>query len=79
MADENLIQSNEERENVARVENLSVINAMMMRWSMGVRWIPKYDGDQSKLSFSEWYGQVQAMLTAQGLNEEQKIDFIWGP
>lgn len=30
------------------------------------------------MSFSEWHGQVQAMLRAQGLNEEQKIYFISG-
>lgn len=55
-----------------------VINAMMMPWFMGVPWIPKFNGDQAKISFSEWNGQVQAMLRAQGLNEEQKIDFIFG-
>lgn len=45
---------------------------------MGVPWIPRFNGDSSKMSFSEWSGQVQAMLRAQGLNEEQKIDFIYG-
>ena len=55
-----------------------LINAMMMPWFMGVPWIPKFNGDPSKMRFSEWNGQVQAMLRAQGLNEEQKIDFIFG-
>lgn len=55
-----------------------VINAMMMPWFMGVPWIPRFNGDSSKMNFSEWSGQVQAMLRAQGLNEEQKIDFIYG-
>lgn len=50
----------------------------MMPWFMGVPWIPKFNGDQAKMSFSEWNGQVQAMLRAQGLSEEQKIDFIFG-
>lgn len=58
--------------------NQPVINAMMMPWFMGVPWIPKFNGDQNKICFSEWNGQVQAMLRAQGLNEEQKIDFISG-
>ena len=68
--------------NGARSENVNAsqpsINAMMMPWFMGVPWIPKFNGDPSKMRFSEWNGQVQAMLRAQGLNEEQKIDFIFG-
>lgn len=58
--------------------NPLVVNAMMMPWFMGVPWIPKFSGDPRQMGFSEWHGQVQAMLRAQGLNEEQKIDFISG-
>ena len=68
--------------NGAQLENnlagQPVINAMMMPWFMGVLWIPKFNGDPIKMNFSEWKGQVQAMLRAQGLDEEQKIDFIFG-
>lgn len=58
--------------------NSPVINAMMFPWFMGVPWIPKFSGDPGKMTFSEWKAQVQAMLRAQGLNEEQKADFILG-
>lgn len=79
MADENEVQPESAGHSASHTSpSLPVINAMMMPWFMGVPWIPRFSGDQSKMSFSEWNGQVQAMLRAQGLNEEQKIDFIFG-
>lgn len=79
MADENEVQPEGAGHSASHTSaSQPVINAMMMPWFMGVPWIPKFNGDQSKMSFSEWKGQVQAMSRAQGLNEEQKIDFIFG-
>lgn len=86
MADESGMQSEgaglSTSENGDRLTNMSagqpVVNAMMMPWFRGVPWIPKFNRDQAKISFSEWNGQVQAMLRGQGLNEEQKMDFIVG-
>ena len=87
MADDNerqpeIAEPSVSQENAIRSENVNanqpLINAMMMPWFMGVPWIPKFNGDQSKMRFSEWNGQVRAMLRAQGLNEEQKTDFIFG-
>lgn len=54
-----------------------LINAnFMMPWFMGAAWIPKYNGDSAK--FVEWRAQVEAMLRAQGLNNQQQADFVLG-
>lgn len=45
-----------------------------MPWFMGAAWVPKFDGDKTK--FVEWRAQVEAMLRAQGLGEQQQADFI---
>lgn len=45
-------------------------------WFMGAAWIPKFDGDKTK--FVEWRAQVEVMLRAQGLNQQQEADFIFG-
>lgn len=46
----------------------------MWPWFMGVPWAPKFDGKKEK--FADWASQIKALLRAQGLNEEQKIDFV---
>ncbi|KAK7883852.1 hypothetical protein WMY93_026975 [Mugilogobius chulae] len=48
----------------------------MMPWFMGAAWIPKFCGEQAK--FGEWRAQVEAMLRAQGLSQQQQADFVLG-
>lgn len=45
-----------------------------MPWFMGAAWIPKFDGKKTK--FVEWRVQVEAMLRAQGLGQQQQADFV---
>lgn len=43
---------------------------------MGAAWIPKSYGDIIKCE--EWKGQVEAMLRAQWLNQQQRAHFLLG-
>lgn len=45
-----------------------------MPWFMGAAWVPKFDGNKAK--FVEWRVQVEAMLRAQGLSQQQQADFV---
>ncbi|CAL9687354.1 unnamed protein product [Knipowitschia caucasica] len=48
----------------------------MMPWFMGAAWIPKFGGKRDQ--FGEWKAQVEAMLRAQGLSQQQQVDFVLG-
>lgn len=43
---------------------------------MGVPWTQKFDGKKNGIKCADWSGQMKALLRAQGLSEQQKIDFI---
>ncbi|KAJ8359212.1 hypothetical protein SKAU_G00157370 [Synaphobranchus kaupii] len=45
---------------------------------MCVPWVPKFSGEEGTVKFGEWQVQVQAMLRAQALTEEQHADFVLG-
>jgi len=53
--------------------NPAIMAQFVMPWFMGAAWIPKFDGNRAK--FEDWRVQVEAMLRAQGLNEQQQADF----
>lgn len=65
-------------ENDAPAENQAVVNTMVMPWFMGVPWVPKFSGEGDQVKFGEWLWQIEAMLRAQGLSEQQKADFVIG-
>ncbi|KAK1897537.1 GTP cyclohydrolase 1 [Dissostichus eleginoides] len=54
----------------------SVTAQFVMPWFMGAAWIPTFDGE--KATFVEWRAQVEAMLRAQGLSQQQQADFVFG-
>ncbi len=56
--------------------NMPITAQFVMPWFMGAAWIPKFAGEKTK--FGEWEVQVEAMLRAQGLNEQQQADFVLG-
>lgn len=56
--------------------NSSLTAQFVMPWFMGAAWVPKFEGDKAK--FAEWRTQVEAMLRAQGLNQQQQADFVLG-
>lgn len=58
--------------------NQAIVNTMIMPWFMGVPWVRKFSGEGSETKFGEWLWQIEAMLRAQRLSEEQKVDFIVG-
>lgn len=60
------------------VDDQAVVNTMVMPWFMGVPWVPKFSGDCDQVKFGEWIWQIEAMLRAQGLSEQQKADFVIG-
>ncbi|KAJ8334389.1 hypothetical protein SKAU_G00400280 [Synaphobranchus kaupii] len=47
-------------------------------WFMCAPWVPKFSGEKGTVKFREWRVQVQAMLRAQALIEEQQADFVLG-
>uniref|UniRef100_A0A8C6WFB9 Paraneoplastic antigen Ma-like C-terminal domain-containing protein n=1 Tax=Neogobius melanostomus TaxID=47308 RepID=A0A8C6WFB9_9GOBI len=54
------------------------INTMVMPWFMGVPWVPKFSGECDQVKFGEWVWQIEAMLRAQGLSDQQRADFVIG-
>lgn len=48
----------------------------VMPWFMGAAFIPKFDGEATK--FIQWRAQVEVMLRAQGLSQQQQADFVLG-
>ena len=47
-----------------------------MPWFMGAAWIPKFDGEKAR--FVGWRAQVEAMLRAQRLNQQQQAGLVLG-
>ena len=43
---------------------------------MGVPWASKFDGKSDGSKYGDWANQMKALLRAESLTEEQKIDFI---
>lgn len=56
--------------------NMPMTAQLVMPWFIGTAWIPKFAGEKGK--FVEWRVQVEAMLRAQGLSEQQQADFVLG-
>lgn len=52
-----------------------VLNALMP-WFMGGPWVPKFSGGEEPYKFQEWRTQMEAFIRAQGLNVEQRVDFV---
>lgn len=50
--------------------------AAMMPWFMSGPWVPKFSGEGGPSQFLEWRTQIEAFIRAQGLNEEQRVDFL---
>lgn len=48
---------------------------LLMPWFMGAGWVPKFNGDKTK--YLDWQAQVEMMLRAQGLSQQQQVDFIF--
>ncbi|KAJ8341836.1 hypothetical protein SKAU_G00341270 [Synaphobranchus kaupii] len=47
-------------------------------WFMCGQWVAKFSGGEGTVKFREWKVQVQAMLRAQVLTEDQQVDFVLG-
>lgn len=50
--------------------------AALMPWFMGGPWVPKFSGEGGASKFLEWKTQIEAFIQAQGLNVEQRVDFV---
>ncbi|KAJ8351924.1 hypothetical protein SKAU_G00234000 [Synaphobranchus kaupii] len=50
----------------------------MFPWFMCAQWVPKFNGEEGTVKFGEWKAQMQAMLRAQVLTKDQKVDFVLG-
>ncbi|KAG1937102.1 hypothetical protein F2P79_018334 [Pimephales promelas] len=66
--------SNSEQPQVAGAQPQMV--AAFMPWFMGGPWVPKFSGEGGASKFSEWKTQIEAFIRAQGLNAEQRVDFV---
>ncbi|MGH0117200.1 UNVERIFIED_CONTAM: hypothetical protein FKN15_046121 [Acipenser sinensis] len=51
---------------------------MMMPFSMGSPWIPKFKGTGAEVKWGEWKREMSAMMRMQTLTEGQKVDFLVG-
>lgn len=47
----------------------------LMPWFMGGPWVPKFSGGEPP-KFVEWRTHIEAFIRAQGLNAEQRVDFL---
>ena len=47
-----------------------------MPWFMSGPWVPKYSGEGEPSKFLDWRTQIEAFIRAQGLNDEQRVDFL---
>ena len=54
---------------------LTPASPLTMPWFFSAPWLPKFNGERRQ--FGEWRAQVQAMLRAQPLSDEQQADFIF--
>lgn len=52
-----------------------VVSAVMP-WFMGGPWVPTFSGGKKSSKFRGWRTQIEAFLWAQGLNVEQRVDFV---
>lgn len=74
IADEN---DQGEREVVAGPSNR--VPTMAMSWFTALPFIPKFTGKDGYVKFATWLEQMESMLRAQGLDAQQKVDFVlWG-
>ena len=51
---------------------------LAMPWFMCSPWVPRFTGEVSGMGFGEWRTQIEAILRAQGLVEQQQTDLIMG-
>lgn len=73
MADEN------DQDVVAGPPNVNTVPTMAMPWFMALPFIPKFSGKDGDIKFGAWAEQMESMLRAQGLDAQQKVDFVlWG-
>ena len=73
MADEN------DQDVLAGPSNASTVPTMAMPWFMALPFIPKFSGKDGNIKFGPWSEQMESMLRAQGLDAQQKVDFVlWG-
>lgn len=49
---------------------------LAMPWFMCSPWVPKFTGEVSGISFGEWRTQMEVIVRAQGLAEQQQTDLI---
>lgn len=49
---------------------------VFMPWFMGAPWVPKFSGEGESCRFIEWRTQIEALIRAQGLNSQQRVDFV---
>lgn len=64
--------SNEEQQSNAQPQIANVF----MPWFMGAPWVPKFSGEGESCRFIEWRTQIEALIRAQGLSAEQRVDFV---
>lgn len=59
--------------------NANPVPTMAMPWFMALPFIPKFSGKDGVVRFGTWVEQIESMLRAQGLDDQQKVDFVlWG-
>lgn len=74
MADEN-----DQGEIVAGPSNAIAVPTMAMPWFMALLFIPNFLGNGGDIKFGAWVEQMESILRAQGLDAQQKVDFVlWG-
>lgn len=57
----------------------TAVPTMAMPWFMALPFIPKFSGKGGNVKFETWLEQMESMLRAQGLDAQQKVDFVlWG-
>lgn len=58
------------------VANPQMMNAAMLPWFMASPWVPRFSGEEGAAKFVQWRAQVEACVRAQGLNTQQRADFV---
>lgn len=70
--------SDEENDRVMPAQP-NAVPTMAMPWFMALPFIPKFSGKDGDVKFGVWVDQIESMLRAQGLDAQQKVDFLlWG-
>ena len=69
---------NGEQENVEPVAMHAppAVNAAMLPWFMASQFVPRFSGEGGADTFVKWRAQVEACVRAQGLNTQQRADFV---